>query len=315
MQRYSNWAIVSDYDGTLTTGIGNSISEQNIFAIKRFVYEGGKFCIATGRAGFEIDGLMGNSVVFNLPCAFYDGSLIFDYVSQKAIYQKPLPMGYKELLAVLIEEFKDVQIFVGNADRLSLVNAPGYSYEAARDAVICSKGKVSDENEILDFINRVSILRPWDVIEPLEKADEIAYKLLFCSSNARISDLEARIAELDINNEYKVVKPFSFNLEVVSRGGGKETALKWIRDNCFCGNVLAIGDGHNDAEMFEVADYSLAPELAHPDAKKAATLIGGSCETIVSQALEVIDGLSARRCSKGESMVNEQPRLGKIQSR
>ena len=67
--------------------------------------------------------------------------------------------------------------------------------------------------------------------------------------------------------------------------------------------------------MFEVADYSLAPELAHPDAKKAAAFVGGGCEEIVWQALELIDDLSAGRCPEGETMANEQPCLGKMQSR
>ena len=59
-------------------------------------------------------------------------------------------------------------------------------------------------------------------------------------------------------------------LEVMSPDASKANAIKYLKQKLQCDEVVVFGDGKNDIEMFEEADYSCAVENADPELIKCA---------------------------------------------
>ena len=59
-------------------------------------------------------------------------------------------------------------------------------------------------------------------------------------------------------------------LEVMSPDASKANAIKYLKKKLQCDEVVVFGDGKNDIEMFEEADYSCAVENAAPELIKCA---------------------------------------------
>lgn len=59
-------------------------------------------------------------------------------------------------------------------------------------------------------------------------------------------------------------------LEVMSPDASKANAIKYLKQKLRCNEVVVFGDGKNDIEMFEEADYSCAVENAAPELIKCA---------------------------------------------
>ena len=59
-------------------------------------------------------------------------------------------------------------------------------------------------------------------------------------------------------------------LEVMSLDASKANAIKYLKQKLQCDEVVVFGDGKNDIEMFEEADYSCAVENAAPELIKCA---------------------------------------------
>ena len=59
-------------------------------------------------------------------------------------------------------------------------------------------------------------------------------------------------------------------LEVMSPDASKANAIKYLKQKLQCDEVVVFGDGKNDIEMFEEADYSCAVENAAPELIKCA---------------------------------------------
>lgn len=59
-------------------------------------------------------------------------------------------------------------------------------------------------------------------------------------------------------------------LEVMSPDASKANAIKYLKQKLRCDEVVVFGDGKNDIEMFEEADYSCAVENAAPELIKCA---------------------------------------------
>lgn len=59
-------------------------------------------------------------------------------------------------------------------------------------------------------------------------------------------------------------------LEVMSPDASKANAIKYLKQKLQCDEVVVFGDGKNDIEMFEEADYSCAVENANEELIKCA---------------------------------------------
>lgn len=72
--------------------------------------------------------------------------------------------------------------------------------------------------------------------------------------------------------EFHVVEIYNID---VNKGAGFKQAIEYY--NIDPKNTIAIGDGHNDIEMFDIANTSVAMKNSHPELLSHATNITSSC--------------------------------------
>ena len=75
-----------------------------------------------------------------------------------------------------------------------------------------------------------------------------------------------------LKNKYSGVLSQPYVYEILPKGNNKGTGLKKLAKKLGIKQeeIMAIGDGNNDIEMFEYANYSVAMENGTELAKKAA---------------------------------------------
>ena len=91
MGMFSGVLLATDYDDTLYDSTG-AISQENRQAIARFVAEGGRFCISTGRSyiNFAIQ-MERERLPVNAPVILSNGASIYDFARQESLWLKFLP--------------------------------------------------------------------------------------------------------------------------------------------------------------------------------------------------------------------------------
>lgn len=283
---YSGWCIVSDYDGTLVTDPAQGITPETIEAIRRFTEGGGRLGIATGRGACEMSMLLDDRVIQGLPGLYYNGAMVMEQGKDRPLFCCPLPPDYRELVSKIIDRFPNIGIYVCDMDRLSFVQELEYTEKEKEEIYRTYSGKPATPEAMEKF--EVNQQRPWVVNEPLERADDIAYKLLLVGTVEAIQGLIDWLRTVPGSDRYKAARPFDFNLEIVSSEAGKGTALSWLIEHWDLDRVIALGDGENDIEMFQAAPYSIAAYRAPDYVKAAATMTCGAGENIIDAALRLI---------------------------
>ncbi|MDO4565739.1 MAG: HAD hydrolase family protein [Oscillospiraceae bacterium] len=102
--------VVSDIDGTLLRA-GCGIPLENMDAVERFVERGGRFTVATGRMEQSVRGYL-PWLPLSAPAVLCGGALIYDFESNKALYERTLESGARELVRELMEQFPKLGIEV-----------------------------------------------------------------------------------------------------------------------------------------------------------------------------------------------------------
>ena len=106
MGRFSGIILCTDIDGTLTYEAGK-ISEENKKAIEFFIFDGGLFTIASGRFPEFILAL---DVKTSAPILSFNGSLIFDAKTGKAIKEGFIPKESFEIIKNIQESYLKIKI-------------------------------------------------------------------------------------------------------------------------------------------------------------------------------------------------------------
>ena len=88
MAKFDGLLLCTDLDDTLLTD-DKRVSEENIAALQYFMENGGLFTFATGRVP-EGARLMLQYIVPNAPMVCFNGGAIYDYASEKFIWQAEL---------------------------------------------------------------------------------------------------------------------------------------------------------------------------------------------------------------------------------
>lgn len=247
--------LVSDIDGTLL--YDGTIPEANIKAIKWFKDEGGVFAIATGRgvpaAKYSYD--ISNS---NAPIIALNGSIIYDYATDKVMHHKTLSHACQDIVFEIINTFPTIGAEICSGPYIYLIKG--------------NKGtKGHSEYEHFEFLTLPDDLDsiPWSKVlfafeeeGTLEKVQEFVKK--YGSEYGRF--ITTCVSE--------TVKYFEF----LPPGADKGTALKELKKLSGCKYSFGIGDFYNDAELISLADYGAAVLAAPDEIKELANYVTCRCE-------------------------------------
>ncbi|MDL2288062.1 HAD-IIB family hydrolase [Oscillospiraceae bacterium OttesenSCG-928-F05] len=233
--------LISDYDRTLTgTDPGHTVPERNLEAIARFVAEGGRFSVATGRGriAFKHEGLL---KLMNAPGIFSNGALVYDGAADTVEEMLPLP----EEAAPIIRAFRDT--YAGRAGLEIYTTDRCYVF-----------GSVAATERHMRLINIKTHEAPFD---------EVPKPWLKAVFSAETEILEEICAAINSRHGHVLTAAISlpFLMEVQPRGVDKGRAVRRLHERLGTRRLICVGDAQNDVTLLAAADVAFVPEDGDPE--------------------------------------------------
>lgn len=257
--------LLSDLDGTLLD-THKLIPERNIDAIQRFTAGGGLFSISTGRcpeSALRVARVAGA----NCPGVTLNGTVIYDFDKDTAVFRKFLPEGYRKLVQCVHRAFPEVGIQV---------------YESSNVYVVVSSDVVEG------MYIREAIERKEAAIDNLP---ERINKVLFGGTTERLKEISDFLEGVDMPGMYGMFTE-SFYYEILPSHTNKGTGVQAIAQHCGIKpqNVAAVGDYYNDVDMLRSVAFPIAAGNAPDEVKQCAKFVTGDCDHgVIADAIDCIE--------------------------
>ena len=253
--------IVSDIDFTFV-GADKAMLPRNLQAIEDAKKAGIPFAIATGRywKGFRS---FAKALGLDFPQIADNGATIFDPVKERAVVSHP--MGAKT-----IELFRDSFL---NDGMLPVIGTSYDYYSSELD---------EETDAILKVHNEFTIKLPENEIRKLYAE---CVKISLYVNNPKIGKLHAAVEHAEaaaraqgfpFKGVFTEAGIYTANAAEVSKFLGVKDLCKII--GCTPEDVLAVGDGDNDAEMLSCCGIGCAVSNGTEAAKEAASTVVAACE-------------------------------------
>lgn len=243
--KFSGYLLVSDMDATLLTD-GHEISDENRHAIEYFINEGGCFTVATGRMPKAVRAYMPRLHI-NVPAILHNGAQIYDFETDKSLYEKFIEEKRKDAIRRVYNDFPDIGLEIYSGNMI-------YIYRACSETARFEERKY--KNVVYELPDEVWN-RPW-------------IKALLIGDRELLDDCEP-IYRARYDSGY-AVRSGSKYLDIVANGASKGRGLEKLMSmlDIDRAKTIAVGDNMNDISMLEAAGISYAVENAEADVKKAA---------------------------------------------
>lgn len=261
MGKFKNILLCSDLDGTLT--YDGVIPENNISAIKHFIDEGGKFCVSTGRMpSYLSENHFDKSLLSNCPVICCNGACIYDFASDKILYEKPIttiPDNFFNSLKKYADIIQICDIYVSG---LKSVRTTQFA---------------SDFPTIEATINSGT-----------------AYKVVLAFEDEQSANIVRDDFAKKFGNVYNISKSWPVGVEVMDKDATKGHTIKVLNDILGDNRItVGAGDYENDITMLTMADIGCAVENATPSLKAAADKVvchssDGAIDYIIKNVLDWI---------------------------
>ncbi len=257
--------IVLDVDGTLVDR-DRRISQATLHALASAQAAGIRVTLATGRM-FASARPYSEKIRADAPLILYNGARIQDPASGQVHCMALLPRRQALHGLRLAQQFGvHANLYLGEAIYIERVS------------------DISRESARKDGVEQIPVS---DLVGFLETQREDPVKILLIGPADRLEALAAAYRR-DTNDLPHIVRSEPTYLEILRRGVSKGGAL--IR---LCGLLgvppsaaVAFGDNLNDLEMIQAAGLGVAMGNAHPDLKRAATVVApGNDENGVAAVL------------------------------
>lgn len=223
--------VVSDLDGTLLSSDG-TLSKENRDAVRRFLAKGHRFYLATGRP-YAFAEVIRNEISKEVGIISYNGACI--EFSEKDVVKYPLP---EETVGMIGEKLKG---FSGEAYFKTFTRI--YAYKAKSGLFLYPE----------EMIPTVHI----GAIEEIPRAEKILKMLFYSTETAEILALRERLQK---EHHFTRTDYGNLGFEIVSGDHNKGTALLDVMKRLHVSKeeVLAVGDGRNDVDLFHAAGYRVS---------------------------------------------------------
>lgn len=237
--------LVCDMDGTLLNS-SHELSSENQAALEYFIEGGGLFTIATGRTANGIR-LLAKQLTLNLPVIVINGAQIYDFGSEKLLWESSLEDDIIEVLEKLVKQFPElgIEIFFKGGVYITRQNDLTESHRY-REVILPGK---------MDW---KFIPKPW-------------YKIVLVWEYEKLKEVESFLRG-QTGTSRTVFSERTF-LDLMNINTSKGSALKELTKDLgvLDSNVIAMGDNLNDLEMIQAAGVGIAVENANEDLKKYAS--------------------------------------------
>lgn len=265
MGKFDGVLLVSDFDDTLYD-LNMRVPPENLRALERFVEQGGRFTVATGRA-YTTFAPYARLVPINAPVILSNGSALYDFQQETMLYQTQLHENAPADLAGLCEQIpgvgfeayhgEDIYVYRPNWVTDVHMKKVGTSYTVcpiAEMPVPWTKAIVQGEHEPL--------LRARDWLEEV------------CP------------------DRYEAIFSNHYYLELTQRGSNKGGMAARVARllGIDPGHVYCVGDNQNDIPMLELSAIPFAPANCAREVKEWGAQILCHCnEGTIAQVIDILE--------------------------
>ncbi len=255
--------IASDIDETLLNPEGK-LTPRTLSAVQSIIEAGALFSLSSGRMP-EAMIAIAQAVGVNAPLISYNGALIYDMQTKKALYQHAIPL---ETACEVLKALEGYGIYAQgySKDGVFCREKCEYTYQYEKSLHIVAHETHQRMSEWVheDMIKLLAIDTP-------EKLDKL------------IPELQKRFKDVQF------MKSRAHYLEMVAQGVDKGVAILRLGEifGIQKDEIMAFGDGQNDLSMIAAAGTGCAMGNAVESLKQAADIIAPkNTEDGVAQILE-----------------------------
>ena len=244
---YSDILLTVDYDRTLTAP-DSTIPERNIEAIRYFMENGGAFTVNTGRSMPMAMAFL-DKVPVNAPLLLYNGSAAYDTAKKEICFMHEIRMDLWDTIDDVIRQFPDLTVEVQALDKhYNFIPNPAWDAFSANN---CAYGMARQGQDLGPFLKFTLYGQIRGVtVDHLFHGDPEELR--------RLDEVQSRITELYGDN----VVAFRAGpriIDVHAKGVSKGRAAKELQEQLGRKILVCVGDGENDVNMLQAADYAYSP--------------------------------------------------------
>ena len=242
--------IAADMDDTLLDA-GSNLTARTLEALKKAMAQGVMVSLSSGRMP-ESMLPFAQKIGINAPMILFNGALIYDHRTDEILYSNPIPADTAKAVAKMIE-----------SEGIYLQIYPGKGYYCHRRCEHTDRYEASIRVPCTELGVPVSEWMTGGMI-----------KMLAIATPEIIAALQAKLRAA-FPSGVNFMKSKAHYLEIVAQGVDKGSAIRVLAEKLGISTdeIMAFGDGQNDATMLEAAGLGVAMENAVAECKAAAKLI------------------------------------------
>lgn len=256
--------IAIDMDDTLLDA-SSSLTPRTLSALQQAISAGAMVSLSSGRMP-ESMLPFAEKIGVNAPMILFNGALIYDHRTDEVLYSNPIPVDTAREVARMIE-----------SEGVYLQVYPGKGYYCNRRCEHTDRYEASIRVPCTELCMPVSQWMHSGMI-----------KMLAIATPEIIDQLQIKLRAA-FPKGVNFMKSKAHYLEIVGEGIDKGSAIHVLAQklNLSTDEIMAFGDGQNDATMLAAAGLGVAMENAVPECKSAAKLIAPrNTEDGVAQVIE-----------------------------
>ena len=277
MGRFDNVLLVSDFDNTLIyteesllKGIPiPPLPERNRAALERFMAEGGRFTVATGRA-LAAFVKYAPLVPMNAPAVVCNGAAIYDFEKGEYLETAMLDGQARQRGQAVLDRFPDAAVEAYHIDNVIHAVHPN---EITRHHEHLTKVGVTEAPSLLDV--------------PLPLG-----KLLFEADHETLLKIRDFLTDRGWGGDYELIFSGQSLLEMTAKGANKGGMVRRLaellgipREHVYC-----VGDEANDLPMLQWAAEGFAPANCIPAVRDSgATLVSHALDGALADVVELLE--------------------------
>lgn len=262
---FAGTLLASDYDATVTNDKGE-IPDRVIESVNYYMSEGGLFSISTGRTkqGYVCK----DKLRCNAPCLLANGSMLYDFTSEKVVYTDAVGSENIPFLYKLAKDYPNISIEM---------------YATDFSTFCFNRDECSTKHFENQFIK-------WTDVTDFEEANFPFVKVMLSVGDrgAEISDYLDKF----IPSTLKHIWTLGNFIEIFSSTSGKGVGLLKLAD-CLGvehSRVYSAGDGYNDIDMLESAAVSFSPSNSHKNVLSHTDIIvRDNNNSALSHIIEILE--------------------------
>ena len=279
MGKYSGTLLVSDFDRTITAPDG-TIPEANLSAVRRFMEEGGRFCVATGRTLPLFRNKIG-LFPFNAPMILFNGAMAYDFNTESVVFDHPMPKDVVKFCLDIQRRFPKMyyELLLAGRHAVHSCDEPRRRLLVEHDVTMCTLDDILPDEPVYmgSIIGRY--------VSPADTGED--YFACTDEEEQTIRAILAHIAERG-KGQYSGVRPAKLLIEYMADGISKGAAARELVVKLGCSRLACIGDAMNDLSMLEEADVAFMPSdgdeelLQRPEFRHCAPCSEGAVASAIS---------------------------------